>query len=209
MPFNDTSEGQTHYAGDGCQPPHVITSDSATPQPATMEKCQQYLAICKNCGRSQSAHAFAPPQSEERETLGEDIARLVDKKISKNELVLELVALFHRNNNVMPSQSEERCEFCKAKVCNGECVFGLKVNPSHPDTLRERVEEIMEQTVGQADSWAWDDKVVNLILSLINQEKERWEDETCNWIMDNIYCQHPHACVALNKLMNHLTKRKE
>ena len=134
-----------------------------------------------------------PPQSEERETLGEDIARLVGKRISKNELVLELVSLFHRNNNVMPS---------------------------HPDTLRERgIENAIEgikdsvKFVGnpsQASGVEIDIlRIRRGILALIAQEKERWESETCNWIMDNIYCQHPHACVALNKLMNHLTKRKE
>lgn len=101
-----------------------------------------------------------PPQSEERETLGEDIARLVDKRISKNELVLELVALFHRNNNVMPS---------------------------HPDTLREReiaslanVGDALDMVFGAFDA-PQDQSLRNtvraILFNYLAQERERWESE--------------------------------
>ena len=146
---------------------------------------------CSVCGDSRLSHFFAPPQSEERETLGEDIARLVDKRISKNELVLELVALFHRNNNVMPSQSEERRETCQRcgktfRIVNttisccvlhapGECChYGQIEVPSHPDTLRTKIEEIVYDYSG---IWVGKETRIERIMKVVAQEKERIDDE--------------------------------
>lgn len=83
-----------------------------------------------------------------------------------------------------PPQSEERWKIHPFNEDMGRFQQEINSEPSHPDTLRERVEKTLKTSPMTGE--LYEGETVESILSLIAQEKERWESESEKKLDDTI-----------------------